>query len=219
MKSRKTNISGIIILMMLVFVACSPTTRVTGTWENPAIEQSDYNSILVAAMTENVSVRQQVEDVVAQQLQQKGINTSKSMDIFPPDIHESLMEKDELLETIRGNGHDAVLTIALIDEQTDTRYVPGNIAYAPTNRFGYYRSFWGYYSHWHPRVYEPGYYTEDKIYFLETNLYDIESEQLVWSAQSETVNPQSLQIFSEQFATSVVEELSGTGVLTVDSRE
>ena len=219
MKDRITLILGIIILTLLVINSCSPTTRVTGTWENPEIDRSDFTNVLVAAMTENVNVRQQVEDVVAQQLEKQGIHTSKSMDIFPPDIHENLMEKDDLLETIRNNGHDAVLTITLIDEQTETRYEPGNVSYSPTHRFGYYRSFWGYYSHWHPRVYEPGYYTEDKIYFLETNLYDLESENLVWSAQSETVNPQSLQTFSEQFASSIIEELSDTGVLTADNRE
>ena len=42
-------------------------------------------------------------------------------------------------------------------------------------------------------VSQPGYYTTHETYTLETNLYDVESEELVWSARSRTFSPESVQ--------------------------
>ena len=54
-----------------------------------------------------------------------------------------------------------------------------------------YRGFYDYYAYVGGYVYEPGYYTKHKRVKLETNLYDAKTEQLVWSMQSETMNPNS----------------------------
>jgi hypothetical protein len=39
----------------------------------------------------------------------------------------------------------------------------------------------------------PGYYQENKVYKLETNVYDVKSEKLVWNGLTETVNPETAQ--------------------------
>lgn len=107
-----------------------------------------------------------------------------------------------LLQKIQADGYDAILTAAIVDEQTETRYVPGNrTMYAPMPRFGWYGSFSGYYSHFHPMMFnDPGYYREDKVYFLETNLYDAATDRLLWSAQYQKVNPSNLEHASKRFS-------------------
>lgn len=122
-------------------------------------------------------------------------------------------KKMELLNQIKGTGVNAILTVALINQETENRYVRGSAAYAPFPRFNYYGSFWGYYNNWYPAMQTPGYYEEDKIYFLETNLYDASTEQLLWSAQSETMNPESLERFSKDFASVVLAKMKEDGLL------
>lgn len=85
------------------------------------------------------------------------------------------------------------------------------------NRFPFYNTFWGYFNYWGPIIYDPGYYTQDKIYYLETNLYDADTENLVWSAQSETVNPRNLQTFSEEFAEVTAEEMAENNLLSPET--
>jgi hypothetical protein len=63
--------------------------------------------------------------------------------------------------------------------------------------------------------YEPGYYVTDKTYFMETNLYDIESNQLIWSAQSETVNPGSIDNFVSTYPQILVDQLVKDGLLSM----
>jgi hypothetical protein len=45
------------------------------------------------------------------------------------------------------------------------------------------------------------------MYYLESNLYDVSSEQLVWSVQSETINPSSLADFSKSYTKALVKAL------------
>lgn len=200
-------------ITLISLYACSPGTRITGSWMNPEV-QKDYDNILVSAMTEQVSVKQTIEDQIASELRSRGVNTTKSITVFPPKLTEEQMNnKEAILTAIRGNRHDGIITIALIDEETESRYVPGTTTYAPLRTYNYYSSFWGYYTHRYPVVSDPGYYTQDKIYYFEINLYDAQTEELVYSAQTETVNPGSLNRSAEKIAEVTVEAMNERGLL------
>ncbi|WP_439880370.1 hypothetical protein ACSX1A_14545 [Pontibacter sp. MBLB2868] len=202
------------LLLGTCLLGCTPTTRITGTWKNPDAGEKNYNKIVVAALTDNVRAREKVESDMQAQLQQRGVTAIKSINLFPP----TMMSKEGpdvnlLMEKIKGEGYDAIMTVALIDEETETRYVPGTYGYAPVTRFGWYGRFRGYYTYWYPTLYDPGYYTEDKIYFLETNLYDVNSENLLWSAQSQSYAPNSLRKASETLAELTVSRLAQANLL------
>lgn len=59
----------------------------------------------------------------------------------------------------------------------------------------------------------PGHTVNDERYFMEINVYDTESELLVWSAQSETLNPRSVETFSAEFLRIVIQRMRDDGVL------
>jgi hypothetical protein len=205
------------ILYLFVSVgllACSSTTEITGSWQSDNASAKKINSILVTALTSKTNARQTVENDLASQLQKNGYKAIKSMDVIPPTFTEAKEpDKEALLDKIKGTDVDVILTVALIDQETETRYVPGNYGYSPITRFGYYGRFWGYYNNWYPMLYSPDYYTEEKVYFLETNLYDANTEELLWSAQSQTYNPSGLSDFSRDFASVVLNKMEKDGVL------
>ena len=197
----------IVILISFCLGGCGAGTEITGSWRNSEAQSvaEDIHTIMVTALTPRANARQRVENDLATALQERGYQTIKSIDVLPPTFTDGQVpDKTKLLSRIEETGADAILTVALIDENTESRYVPGSYGYAPYPRFGYYGTFWGYYTTWYPTLYSPGYYEEDKVYFIETNLYDAESEQLLWSAQSETYNPRSLPRFASDFAKVVV---------------
>lgn len=204
----KSNILTGFLLCLLFMAGCSPATQITGTWSDPQAQNINYDNVLVFAMTDRVNIKESVENALAEELRAQGVNVTTSLEQFPPRFREGMVEsKDEMMEFINQNRYDGIITVAVVDEETETRYVPGGAGYAPMGRFGYYGGFWPYYSHWGP-MYQPGYYEEDRVYFLETNLYDAETEQLVWSAQSETTNPRELDNFANQFSEVIVDEMT-----------
>jgi hypothetical protein len=204
------------IFIVLWCVGCKPATEITGSWKNTNVTAAagNINTIVITALTDRVNVRQTVENELAAELNKKGYKTIKSLEVLPPTFTDGKKpDKNELLAKINETDAQAILTIALLDKQTETRYVPGNYSYAPIPRFGYYGTFRGYYGTWAPRLISPGYYEEDKVYFIETNLYDVKTEELLWSGQSETYNPSTLTDFSEDFAEVVVTKMEQEGVL------
>ena len=207
-------------LTTAIVVSCTTErTFVTGTWMSPQADMNkNYNNILVAALTDNIQAKKTVENDIATRLREDGITVKESINVFPPNFTDDNNDKEYMLNKIKNNHADGILTIALIDKDTKTRYVPGNYLYSPYPAYPYYGYFWGYYSYWYPQLYEPGYYTEDKIYYIETNLYDVDSEKLVWSAQSKTYDPVDLTSFSRDFANKIVSNLEQSHVLDVHQK-
>jgi hypothetical protein len=207
MKTKSLVILAFSSLFAILLNSCSTSsTVVTGTWNKEDIEK-DYNNILVAALTGNVNFKSVVEEELSESLKLEGVETVTSVEVLPPKFIDVEDEKQEILQKIKDDGIEGILTVSIIDKETETRYVPGAGSYAPYPLFNYYGSFWTYYNYWYPRFHSQDYYTTEKTYFIETNLYDAETEELVWSAQSKTYSPDYLESFSEDFAKEITAQL------------
>ncbi|WP_143306773.1 DUF4136 domain-containing protein [Chitinophaga vietnamensis] len=208
---RRLLICGI----MLCCFACGTTVHLTGTWKANDAATVSYHNILIASLSSNMAARQTVESDLVAALQKRSIVAGRSLDLFPPNFDpKNETSKSEMADKIRKAGYNAVLTTSLVNKESEQRYVPGTVSYAPYPAFGWYGRFWGYYGYMYGAVYSPGYYTVDKTYFLETNLYDLDQDgKLIWSGQSETYNPNSLASFGKAYARTMTDALQQAGLL------
>jgi hypothetical protein len=218
---KKIKAFGIVLkfnILYFIFAAfvldgCSSSTFITASWKSPSQSTQKYNRILAAALTRNTIAKSTVEDAMATALTANlNVSVVKSIDELPPDITNADTDKATIMNKVKDKNIDAILTISLIDKETESRYVPGGGLYDPIGGFGYYGNFRGYYNYWYPYAYTQGYYVEEKIYFIETNLYDALTEKLVWSAQSKTYDPSDLKTFSKDFATTIAMKMKTDGI-------
>ncbi|GAB2690975.1 hypothetical protein GCM10027037_12720 [Mucilaginibacter koreensis] len=214
-KFKMASVSAIILLI----AACGTSTMITGSWRKPNATAARYHNVFIAALTSNIPLKQQVESGLQQQLQQRGLRVEKSTDVFPPNFSTQTGQRRELvLERIQSTGADAILTVALLRQETESRYIPtGGGYYNPGLRYGYYGRFWNYYSNWYPYVYSPGYYDQSKVYYLETNLYDAHTEDLIWAAQSKTYEPSSVESFLKGYVKSIHDQMEKDGLIPANS--
>jgi hypothetical protein len=209
------KVNYLVALALVTIVgACSPSTKIIGSWTGPNTPSEPYKSIFVTAISENLVARQTIENDIDAMLEKAGVEAESSFEIIPPGFKATAENKETTVAAIRDGGSDAILTIALLDQTSETRYVPGTTMYSPMGYGGYYGRFSGYYSYYNPVMYSPGYYSTDKNYYLEINLYDAKTEELVWSAQSETTNPSSIETFSNSFSQLVVNQLIKDGLIS-----
>ncbi|NEU09615.1 DUF4136 domain-containing protein [Flavihumibacter sp. R14] len=187
----------IIVLLVISICACGTSTSITRSYKKPGTTAKTYKKIFLSVIASDVATKQTIESQLASALQTNGIEVVKSIDAFPPS--EKVADKETLLGKIRSYNPEAIVTVALVDKETEQRYVPGN--------------FYNYYSGWYGSVYSPGYYTNDKVYYLETNLYDATAEDLIWSAQSETYNPSNLESFVEGYRKAIRKKLQEDGII------
>lgn len=200
-----------------MMASCGPSTKITASFLNPKVAPQPRNSIFIVAMTDRANVRMSVETALAAEAQARGLKVTQSLDVFPSQLGpkatgDADKRKEVMMGLIKKSGADLVLTIALVDERHETRYVQGT-GYSPMS-YGYYGGYYPYYAARGSYIYEPGYYTEDKSYFYETNLYDASSQQLIWSAQSTTINPSDLKKVTKEYTAAIISRMKKDGLIT-----
>jgi len=207
-----TKLTGIILSFFIINSCGITSTVITGSWEKSDVDKI-YDNLVVEAFTAKEEVEEALELHMAQKLNEKGIYATINEELLPPAPVENDQDKQGVMDNVRRNGADGILTISIINREAESRYVPGFQTYAPYPRFPYYRSFWRYYNYWYPYFHKPGYYRSENVYYIETNLFDAESEELIWSVQSKTYEQANLEIFSKDYAKEVVELMIREGII------
>ncbi len=194
------SLISLLFTIVIVLLSCGTSQKVTSSWVNPNLPAgNNYKTVFIAVLSSRQSIKTKMENEFADFLMQKRYNAIKSTDVFPPSFTEEKMpEREVMLGKIRETGSDVIFTVAVVDKESETRYVPGAVGYRPF--IGYGHRFWGYYNYWFPYAYDPGYVTTDRTYFLEGNLFDVQTEELLWSVQTEAYNPSGIEEFSQGYA-------------------
>ena len=104
-----------------------------------------------------------------------------SYKLFPD---KSVLENEnEMKKTISDGEFDAIMTLRLTDKNKETSYIPSS----------YQSGYWGYHRAYWTGYYDPGYYyTEDTYYPIETQVFSLAENKLVWSGIISTVNPSKI---------------------------
>lgn len=204
-----------IALLLLLLQACTPYKESTGVWVNKEkIQGKSYSNIFIIVMTANLEARALLENNLASLATEKGYKTVKSMDVMPPGLKDAAMpSKEDIVKKVKENNCDAVFVASLLKKEEDVRYTPGTTAYSVRPYYTWSGNYFGYYSHWYPTVYNDGYYTKEKNYFMQSNLYDVASEEIMWSVQSTVFDPSSLNKFSKAYTSQLIKQLKEEGLL------
>jgi hypothetical protein len=202
----------LLVLFVVAISGCGPTQKIIASWADPeAKSKGPYSKVFVVVLSQNKDAYYYIEAEMSETLISRGYKVVKSNEVFPPTFSPTQdFTREQLLESIKNTGCDAVLTLALLDSKTVETYHPGT-TYYPTN-YGYYGSYYGYYNHYYPQVYSPGYYSVDKTYYLETNLFDLASDKLIWSVQSQAKNPSSLTSWFKDYSYLLTKHLKSQGL-------
>ena len=208
---KKLKIISLLLLAVIMF-GCGPSQKITGSWANPeAKSMGPFTKVFVMVLSQNKDANYNIESQMAKILITKGFKVVKSNDLYPPSFAPTKdFTKEQLTASIKKTGCDAVLMLALLDSKVVESYNPG-VVYAPVN-YGYYGSYYGYYNHYYPEVYSPGYYSVDKTFYLEANLYDMVSDNLVWSVQSEARNPKDISSWFKNYSVMLMNHLKSKGL-------
>lgn len=214
---RKTLLAVIVLFMSVTLYSCSSVTEMSGTWKKPGTTATKYNMIIVMGVSKNLVAKSTVENAIVSQLRQNGLNAVAGANVLPTSTLDSDGDgkadddsKEKVKEKLESLNVDGALVLSLLDKKESERYVPGTTMYSPYNS---YYPFYGYYGGAYNIVNTPGYYEKVTNYFLTSNFYNVKTEQLVWSGQSETFNPTSLNDFATSYAEKVVDALLSSGIV------
>jgi hypothetical protein len=148
-------------------------------------------------------LRDMFEGRFAAELRSRGNNATQSNKIV---TFEQLTDKELVKSKIKSTDADTVLVSRLVDSKSIETYEPGYTVAIPT---AYY--YWGtYYEIVHT---DYGYTDDIQVAYVETNLYDIKTEKLIWSARSKTERSGGEQHLINTFIDKIVKKLSSAKII------
>ena len=201
------------ILIALSFLtACNKTkTSISQSYRNPGFEETVFKNLLVIGVASDKESREAFENAFAKAIAGAGGGAQPSWGVLPK---EEQLEEDELRAAIEAGGFDGVLVTRLLSVDKDQKYTPASTYNNPRTRYysggggglyGY--GFYGFYGTMYAQVHEPGYFETSTTLRLETNLYSVATDGLVWTAQSETVDPDSIPDARDSMTAAVANKL------------
>lgn len=208
-----------VVLTGLVVVACSSTTM-SGSWSSPDYKGKIEN-VYIIGISKNEINRRIFEDTFGRQLASHGVKTVSSYNDLPANKEAN---REDILKAMTDNGCDSVLLTKLVSQRTETVTSPGYVSgyssgpYYGGRRGGYsrpsYYNRWGsYYNRSYDVVYQPPTTTEFLILTVESVLYDLHTEEMVWSAQLETVHEGNIEKMFQDFVKEVTTDLEKNGLI------
>jgi hypothetical protein len=102
------------------------------------------------------------------------------------------------------------MVVRPIEVRTETEEKPGSLTYFPAPMYYSFGPYW--HSAYHT-VYTPGYMKESTIAQVETNIYDCNTEKLIWSGVSDTILQKDMEKDAKNLAKAMVKQLKKDGFL------
>lgn len=197
------------VVVIGLMAGCSSSTQIVKSWIDPSLNGATvqaYNKVLVIAQLKDDSSRRIAEDKIVAS-SPRG-NFIASYNYLKPGQQDHNLVGGELLK----DGIEAIILMRLTDISKSTDYVPGTSYYGGWGRgYGYYGGYgYGYGGSMYG---SPGYYEENKTYFVETNIYDVKSNKLIWSGTTSTLNPTKANESIDEIILAVKTELTTKGLI------
>lgn len=188
---------------ILLCISCATTRQVSG-WKDDTY-QGKLKRVLVIAVTDAPLMRNFIETEFTDQLREFGVEGFVSNKIISP---QKMTDKAAVLAAIKGMGIETVLVIKALDKSSADRYYSSGGMLVISNL----DAGWDV-------IYSESFSTGSQyqhsldIFMLQTNVYDLQREKLVFSAISKTYVEGSKEREVEPFVKAMVKELARKGLL------
>ena len=192
---------------VLCLSACA-TTTFDSTWKAPDAQQVSPMGKYVAAVfvSREEGQRRAGEDALAADLIARGAHGVAAYTLLPNNQRGNAEVARERLKAAGANG---VVVMRVVGKDQKITYTPGYAATFPA----YYNGFGPYWSYGWQTVYEPGYLQSDTVVSVETLVYSLTKDKLLWASESRTTNPANLTTLVNEVADAVAKEMSKQGLL------
>lgn len=192
-------------------LACS-TTTFNSSWKAPDAQPINFagQKVLGLVVSPNEGTRRAAEEALSRELTALGVQGVPGYTVLPTEVVQA-KDREMGRSMVEKSGVVGVVAMRLVGKDKEITSTPGMWTTAP-----YYGSFWGtggYYGWGWGAVYDPGYIRTDTILSVETLVYDLKQNKLVWAGQSATTNPSDADKFMRELVDEAAKEMKKQGLI------
>jgi len=210
-----SNILKLIIIAALFSIsACSTQTKLYERWHDKEYFGPKLEKVLVLGVFKDDLQRRMFEELFTSEVDAEGKNAIAGYTLMPED--KDFDSKEDIARAVKKVGADSVLITSYKGVIEKQREVASRVDYVPRmgmsyGRYGY--GYRGYYGSTYATVYRPGYTVVDKIVQLETRVYSVKNEKLVWAGKTKTVNASSAEDIVEELVQIIIKDMKESALI------
>jgi len=189
---------------LLLAAGCS-STALQQSWKDPAATRIlPPGKVLAVAISKNPSIRRAAEDEMVRRIGPAEATASYTL------LGEGdLRDLDSAKRKVEGAGFTYAVAMRPVSKSQELNWVPGSPAGYPAP----YRGFWGYYGWGWGAYYDPGYVRTDTILQVETILYSLAEDKVIWAGVTKTTNPSNAEKLVREIAAAAAKDMRKLGLL------
>ena len=204
MKENSVKWLGGLFSLAFLIISCAGT-ELTQKPVDDAYTGKPVSNILIIAITGNEHNRRSYEKKFVAQLKSVGVDAVSSEEAIPMPA-DLEMKKEMILNAVNQYNNDAVIITHLVGKEDKDVYSRGSSGH---------RGLFGFY---HSRYSSPGYSSTSTTVRLETNLYDVKTEKLIWSGKSKTWSKDSKDQIMNDVIKAVISNLQKNKLIAPRTR-
>lgn len=201
--------------MALLLAGCA-TTSFTSVWKAPDAQPLTFKAgdkVVAMVVAESTGLRRAGEANLASELDKRGL---KGVPAYSLISDADIKDEAKAKAAIEASGAVGVILMRPMGKEQKISSTPATYYGASYYGAPYYRGMWGgaYYGYgWGGGVYDPGTIRTDTYVSIETVIYDLRQNKLVWAGQTKTMNPSDVEGFVTELAAAVSKELRESGMV------
>lgn len=192
------------LLAAIVLSACGSSTSFVSSWKSPTARPLDLKGERVAAvaMMEDGAARKAAEDKLAREISARG---AAGVPLYRITAGTNPTDEAQVRSALEQGNFKGAVVMRPTGKKTETHVT----SYPDYDPFwgGYYGYGWG--TAWPGTV---DVYT-DTVVTVDTRVYSLAQNQLVWEGESKTTNPDNVDELVSEVATATADKLGDLGLL------
>ncbi len=199
-----------LILVSTILLSSCSASRLLSSWNDNSLgKKVTIDPILVIGVAKHDETKRRIyEDTFVDSLQAVGTKAMASYTLSKSQIAPT---ETALREVIRKSSARTVLITHMVSSN-EKGFLQPSSRIMGTNSYSNYRLF-RYYPYIYGSVSAPSSYISTTKVILETSLYDIETEKLIWTARTESIDPVMTRKYYQQLIDIFLDDLTDKKIL------
>jgi hypothetical protein len=193
-----------VALLLLLTAPLAAAVKFTSTWKAPGPPISFFGQkVAVLLMADDLPLRMSTEEALVREITPRGPQAVAAYTLIPP---PELRDVERAKGWFERAGVQGVIVLRPLGIGKEVVEQP--VAWTSP----YYGSFWGYYGYGWSTLYTVD-YREDTVVAVETLVFSVAKDSMLWAGRSESRNPKDLQALVKDLVKESVKEMQKQGLI------
>jgi len=204
--NRCLRTSVFVAAILLVAGAGLAAQQLAQVWRNPEAGPLAFagKKVVAVIMTGDQNLEVSGEEALVRELNARGVQGVAAYRMIP---REELKDAEKAKGWVVRAKADGVVVMRVVSSDKKTEYRPSMWVTSS------YSTLWSYWGTGWTSVYVAGREETNRFVSVETLVYNVAKDQLVWAGVSEIKNPKSMQKEIASLVSEIVEEMKKNGLI------